>query len=112
MFETSTSATLTIQDQEGGTDNHAAAREIRTARVRRTALGGNYVAGFDRPRTGASHAPAARPASGCGYTARFDGAVRKGPAAPVDSYTAAFGTSESALSRSAGEPGRYTDVNL
>lgn len=112
MFETSSSAaTLTIQDQDAGT-NPAAARETRAVSARPAALGGNYVAAFGRPQSGAQHAPAARAAGGFGYTARFDGAVRRSAGASVDSYTAAFGPAGSAVSAVSGARGRYTDANL
>ena len=112
MFETSSSAaTLTIQDQDAGT-NHPAVRETSAVPAPRTALGGNYVAAFGRPESSAQHAPGVRAAGGFGYTARFDGAVRRSPGAPVDSYTAAFGPAGSAVSAVSGECGRYTDVNL
>lgn len=111
MFETTTAATLTIQDQESGT-NHNAPRETRAVPARRVALGGNYVAAFGRPRSGMKHAAAARPAAGCGYTARFDGAGRRDSAAAVDSYTASFGAAGSTAPAVTSERGRYTDVNL
>ena len=117
MFETTTTATaLPIQDQETGT-NHNAPRETRAVPARRAALGGNYVAAFGRPRSGMQHAAAVRPgtvrpAAGCGYTARYDGAGHRHSAAAVDSYTASFGAADTPARTVTGERGRYTDVNL
>ena len=112
MFETTTTATaLPIQDQETGT-NHNVPCETRAVPARRAALGGNYVAAFGRPRSGMQHDAAVRPAAGCGYTARYDGAGHRHSAAAVDSYTASFGAADTPARTVTGERGRYTEVNL
>ncbi|MBD7994005.1 hypothetical protein H9639_01665 [Arthrobacter sp. Sa2CUA1] len=69
-----TAQTRTSTHSAGGADPRRAG----------SALGGNYVAVFDRPQ-----APV--PASGGRYTASFDGRVSSRPGRCVDSYVAAFG---------------------
>ncbi|MGK3709390.1 hypothetical protein [Arthrobacter sp. IK3] len=115
MFETTTSAPArTIQ-------HRAAVRQQGQSRIERTvpagrlaALGGNYVAAFGRPGSVPAHRHAllSGAASGHGYTARFDGAEHRTPAAAVDSYTAVFGSASDAPAPAERARGSYTDANL
>ena len=113
MFETTSSAaTLTIQDQEPVLE-HDRERTVRVAPASRrsTALGGNYVAAFGRRQSGLD-APASRPASGHGYTARFDGAAHRNLPAPVDSYVSGPAAVTAAGTANPASGGSYTDANL
>lgn len=113
MFDTTASAaTLTIHDQEPVLV-HDAERTVRVAPAsrRRAALGGNYVAAFGRRQSGV-HSPVSRPASGHGYTARFDGAVHRNSPAPVDSYVFGPGAVTAAATAAPASRGSYTDANL
>ncbi|MFF3038281.1 hypothetical protein [Arthrobacter citreus] len=116
MFETTTSIpahTIQVQDPSRQQSRGTASRVVSGSRG--AALGGNYVAGFGRPQS----APASRhgalssvSSSGHGYTARFDGDTHHNAAAPVDSYTATFGSTAGTRNPAAGGRGSYTDANL